>query len=160
MVDQGIPSYFTNNKDCCPCCLSEVKGKPTIAKDTILLGHRTRIIQAESSLKVSFLWSSFHSTRKYYGSCNSSTQLWHIWTITWQNIHKYAVSKTSFDKHTTCQGRGMGMSVKTQVKTIKQEPRGVAGGSSWEYWNSPAVNFPSTFIPQYNRGGGRIKRLL
>lgn len=39
-----------------------------ITENTAYLGHRTQMIWAVSDLKASFMWSSFHGSRKYYVS--------------------------------------------------------------------------------------------
>lgn len=64
VVDQNSPSDFQNNKGY-SCCLGYWK-LVAIAEYLMHLGHMNQMTWAGSNLKAFYLWSSFHSTQKYY----------------------------------------------------------------------------------------------
>ena len=92
-------------------------------------------------------------------NCCEETPWPHTATFTKKTFN--CVSETSFNKNTTCQGRGTGIrklvkNTKMQVKIVKQKHRIISGRRfrktfQWTL-KSLAFNFPYTFIPQYKRG--------
>lgn len=57
------------NDRCSPWLPLGAYGWAPIAEGTAHLGHRTEMTQEGSDLRTSFLWSSFHSSKKYHASC-------------------------------------------------------------------------------------------
>ena len=76
------------------------------AEDTSHLGYRTLMIRAGPDLQASFLPSRFHSSRKYYESCQRSestkqsyqaaTPMNHSNSPAWQVVHKGEINGTHF----------------------------------------------------------------
>lgn len=79
-------------------CLLEVDGKPLLLKIPHT-GYRARIVGARSTLKASFLWSSFHDARGTVQAAQGRGSLTVLPTReaptqAWQATHKGEVSAT------------------------------------------------------------------
>lgn len=91
LIDHPNDSQNSTGYHCCPWLPLRDWRQIHTAKGTIHFRHRTFRIQVGSKQKPSFLWSSFHSIRKCYISCqeretiNSSIELWCEWQL-WQDV--------------------------------------------------------------------------